>query len=264
MIYDVDSSNILDSSSSSKGNQDKWNIGDKWIKQDDLGYEALAEVLSSIVLSKVDGCSFIKYDFCDIRRREVIYSNCCVSDDCTEGNKLVTLQRIFEELDFPASCLDKRSVSDAITLTSDLIFENYNLDIKDYLGRIIYFDSIILNEDRHLHNIHFLNYGDKLTTAPLFDNGASLLSDLKDYPLITSNFINIRRVKSKPFSSSFSKQVLGVNKLGVEPLRIDIDTLIKELNSFSTDRYPIEVQNRCIDVLKYRLRELEGKSWLRI
>ena len=264
MIYNVDDSNVLDSSSSSKGNQDKWHIDNKWIKQDDLGYEALAEVLSSIVLSRIDSCSFVRYDFCDIRRREVVYSNCCVSDDCTGGDTLVTLQRLFEELDFPVSNLDNLGVAEAITLVSNLIFENYNLDIRDYLGRIIYFDSIVLNEDRHLHNIHLLNCGNKLTTAPLFDNGASLLSDLADYPLITSNLINIRRVKSKPFTSSFNKQVSGVKKLGIAPLKIDIDNLLKDIEEFSTDRYSIDIQNRCKEVLRYRLRELEGKAWLRI
>ena len=38
-------------STSSKGDQSKWRIGDKWVKQNARGYEGQAEILASLVLS---------------------------------------------------------------------------------------------------------------------------------------------------------------------------------------------------------------------
>ncbi|MEK4231370.1 hypothetical protein [Solibacillus sp. FSL H8-0538] len=35
-------------STSSKGDQSKWRVGDKWVKQNTRGYEGQAEVLASL------------------------------------------------------------------------------------------------------------------------------------------------------------------------------------------------------------------------
>ena len=53
------------------------------------------------------------------------------------------------------------------------------------LTKMLAFDALVLNEDRHTNNLLFL-YDFKLDTwklAPLFDHGLSLLSDVKDYPI---------------------------------------------------------------------------------
>ncbi|MGF9977326.1 hypothetical protein [Viridibacillus arvi] len=44
----IDAERII--STSSKGDQSKWRIGNKWVKQNARGYEGQAEVLASIVL----------------------------------------------------------------------------------------------------------------------------------------------------------------------------------------------------------------------
>ena len=41
--------------------------------------------------------------------------------------------------------------------------------------------------------------------APIFDCGAALLSDLEDFPLDVPVDVALRKVKSKPFSTSFKK-----------------------------------------------------------
>ena len=77
------------------------------------------------------------------------------------------------------------------------------------LTRMLAFDALILNEDRHTNNLLFL-YNFKLNTwelAPLFDHGLSLLSDVKDDPLGIDIEILKRKVKAKPFNTNFKKQL---------------------------------------------------------
>lgn len=71
------------------------------------------------------------------------------------------------------------------------------------------FDAFILNEDRHTNNILFLfdPKSEVWQFAPLFDNGLSLLSDVKDYPFSMPLNILKRKVKAIPFRSSFKKQL---------------------------------------------------------
>lgn len=64
----------------------------------------------------------------------------------------------------------------------------------------------------------------------------------------------MRRVKSKPFSTSFSKQIKEVSALGVEPLKIHYDNLVLNINNFSTDRCTQEIVDRCKNVLFSRLK----------
>ena len=42
-VINVNDAFTVRSATSSKGNQKKWRISEKWIKADDLGYEGLSE-----------------------------------------------------------------------------------------------------------------------------------------------------------------------------------------------------------------------------
>jgi hypothetical protein len=55
----------------------------------------------------------------------------------------------------------------------------------EWLTSLLEFDRLILNEDRHFHNIGFILKDDgKYRLMPFFDNGAGLCSDsLGDYPM---------------------------------------------------------------------------------
>ena len=67
-------------------------------------------------------------------------------------------------------------------------------------------DYIVLNEDRHFGNfgmIRCVSTGDFLHPAPIFDTGSSLFYD--------SNSLNVRHLKSKPFTDDFNKQIEMTN-----------------------------------------------------
>lgn len=75
-------------------------------------------------------------------------------------------------------------------------------------------DAVFLNEDRHMHNIALIEEGDEYTAAPIFDNGAGLLSDTTlDYPAGGDIFRLIGKCRAKTFSDDFSKQLEAAEKL---------------------------------------------------
>src|SRR5690606_24507191 len=101
------------------------------------------------------------------------------------------------------------------------------LDVRLEIARLLAFDALILNEDRHTNNILFLYNPVEKTwqLAPIFDNGLSFLSDEKDYAPGKPLTILKRKVKAKPFNSSFSKQLA----LYTGPAFIDTEKILEAL-----------------------------------
>lgn len=201
-------------STSSKGDQSKWHIGNKWIKQNSRGYEGIAEVLASIILS----CSTLK------KQQYVTYSPCeivlptgetsigCYSYDFRGKLQEVTLERLFEaNFTSTDSILNNKALSTAEKFEQVMqrVREFTGLNVRDEIAQMLAFDALILNEDRHTNNILFLYHPVEKTwqIAPIFDNGLSLLSDEKDYTPGKPLTILKRQVKAKPFNSSFSRQL---------------------------------------------------------
>lgn len=57
------------------------------------------------------------------------------------------------------------------------------INIREYLGRLLTFAMLIVNVDRHFNNIGIIANSNarRYRTAPVFDNGNALLSDLGRY-----------------------------------------------------------------------------------
>lgn len=225
-------------SSSSKGDQSKWRIGNKWVKQNSRGYENLSEYVASLILksSTLASDEYVVYYPC-----KLLFPTCqtyfgCYSYDFRDKKQEVTLERLFE-MNFQTTSdilSDNRlSTLDKFNIIVEKIKEFTNLDIKNSFARMLAFDALILNEDRHTNNILFLYDINSFTwqLAPLFDHGLSLLSDEKDYPQNIELDILIRQVKSKPFNTSFKKQLALHNG---EPF-IYLDKLKQELDNSSVE-----------------------------
>ena len=225
-------------STSSKGDQSKWRVGDKWVKQDTRGYEGQAEVLASLVLSHstLHEKDYVKYYPCEIVLPNGDTSIGCYSYDFRGKLQEVTLERLFE-----ANFISTDSVLNDKSLSTRDKFEQImqqvqvftGLDVRLEITRLLAFDALILNEDRHTNNILFLyNPVEKSwQLAPIFDNGLSLLSDEKDYVPGKPLTILKRKVKAKPFNSSFSKQL----SLYTGPAFIEKHTLLEALDSNTVD-----------------------------
>lgn len=202
-------------STSSKGNQSKWRIGDKWIKQNARGYEHLAEYTSSLILanSTLKPTEYINYVPCQLQFEDGSERIGCYSEDFLGAfQQEISLERLFEKhfiktVDILGN--DKLSNVQKVEQIIEKVQNFTKLDITVPLKRMLAFDAFILNEDRHTNNILFL-YDSKKETfelAPLFDHGLSLLSDIKDYSSKVDISILKRQVKAKPFNTSFKKQL---------------------------------------------------------
>ncbi|WP_342528201.1 hypothetical protein MKY84_04990 [Chryseomicrobium sp. FSL W7-1435] len=201
-------------STSSKGDQSKWNLGDIWVKQDVRGYESEAEMLASLLLenSTLHKEDYVSYHPCKIELPSGEVTKGCYSYDFRGRLQEVTLERLFE-----ANFTSTDAILNNTNLSTHQKFEAVFQKVEEFTGlnvrlevsRLLAFDALILNEDRHTNNIVFLYNAseEEWQLAPIFDNGLSLLSDVKDYPVSRPISILVREVKAKPFASSFSKQL---------------------------------------------------------
>ena len=101
-------------------------------------------------------------------------------------------------------------------------------------------DAVFLNEDRHTHNISVLMTSDgTFKVCPIYDNGASLLSDTTlDYPLGINIFDAIKTVKAKTLCSSFEEQLDAAEEIYGHTITFDwnendIDVLLENVLGYS-------------------------------
>ena len=124
-------------------------------------------------------------------------------------------------------------------------------DFGIYMSKLLTVDALFLNEDRHTHNIAVLTNGTgDFRLAPIFDNGAGLLSDTSmEYPLTRDPLEWIPKVKAKTFCDSFEEQLEIAEKLYGENLHFsfdfnEVETIVQEAGI-----YPEEIRRRVIDVV---------------
>jgi len=158
-------------------------------------------------------------------------------NECTAEVKLSTKEKIKTIVDF-------------------MVNETGLTNFGEWLTALLEFDQLILNEDRHPHNIAVIRKTDgTYKLMPFFDNGAAFCSDTtRDYPLSMPLNVCMRSVKAMPFNSSFQRQVNACRELFERQLVVHLNpqditkSMIKEF-----DCYPPEIKNRVINILKIRL-----------
>ena len=232
--------------SSSKGNQLKWKSGCKFIKLDLLGYEGMSEVLSSFLLGHADldlGVDYIEYFPCIIVEDGKLLGEGCYSFDFKKENQeLVSAGRLLYAMGMSYGI----SKEDFLDFISDFI--DYNKAVR-YIDKILCFDSIIRNDDRHFNNISFIKDNGILTEAPIYDNGCGCLSDCISYPLDVDFNINYGSVRSKPFKERFEDQ------LGYYRLVIDSESFLNSVRVHS------DKAHRALKTIEKSLIDLKGVSW---
>ena len=238
MVKFIDTDVVTDNRKSSKGNQLKFKRDDIWYKADYTGYEGLTEY----VVSKLLGFSSLSPDeYVDYELEKIEYNgqyfNACRSKDFTDGWQLITLERLFMQI-------YGRGLNNII------------YSIPDHTERL---ETLVKQVERVTGLSQFGKYMNKILTvrlAPVFDNGAGLLSDTTmDYPLSIDHIKLIDRVKPKTFSDSFEQQVMIPEKLYGCNIHFnftynDICKILEE----KTD-YPKEITNRVIEVIMQMRRK---------
>ena len=255
--FNFDKSILVATIGSENGAQPKYNSNGRWFKQDNCGYEGYSEYLVSKILEFSNVDNFVKYSRCIINGK-----NGCVSDDFNHDNEVfLSFQKMFDmyyggEFEGKLSTMD--SPEERIDFTKNFVFEQTGLDISDYLSSILSLDMLILNPDRHMNNLGVIANIKSHTfrIAPIFDNGASLCSDLNRFPPYMSIDELRENVIGRPFSSNLELQALAA---GIS-LKIDYDKAFEFLDFENTDirakKILIKQLDKYASLLKMNYEEL--------
>lgn len=229
-------------SGSSKGTQTKYYDNGYWYKTNKVGSEGTAEYLASIVLSCSNIEDYVEYEKCKINDKMGCRSRNFLSLDET----YVSLQRLYD-LYIGGELTDyiytMSEVKDRISAVVEFVKNVTGLDMYDYLSKMMSFDALILNTDRHFHNIGVVCNTSTNTYrfAPVFDNGNALLSNYTEFPFDVPINKNIENVIGKPFAANLEYQAYCFSY----GLKIDYEKLDERLSK--------EPDSRCLKVLYKQL-----------
>ena len=163
MINRIDLSNesLIDTkATSSKGNQLKWLVGEKWYKADHMGYEGLCEVVISRLLEKSSVKDFVRYHPVMIVFDSKEYTGCYSDNFRAKNESIVTLEHLSKQWlanSFAKELLRYEEPKDKIRHTAEFIEKVTKLEnVGVYLTAMLELDAFFLNEDRHTNNIAFI------------------------------------------------------------------------------------------------------------
>lgn len=140
---------------------------------------------------------------------------------------------------------------------------DHSLDAVPFLDRMLSFDYLIANTDRHLNNFGIIRDATTLEwigLAPLFDNGGSFWFDCA-----TEDVGNTARLESKPFKTDFEKQLGMVTSFDwLDPEKLDgipsiVGSVMTEENGW---RYPAR-RDALIAALGSRVEHLRKVAGIR-
>jgi hypothetical protein len=207
-MFDIKISNdfLVDTDGTSDGTQLKFFKDGFWYKEDNEGREGVVEYLVSKLLtfSNLNAQDYLVYEYGKINGK----SGCRSKTFINSEEAFVTLERMHSNVTgVPLFKKIKKykqyGVGEAATYVINFFNDLIDLDLTEYFKKVFTLDYIVLNEDRHFHNLGIIMNADgSYRTAPIFDNGKSLLncnlSVNRDLP-IEENF---NRVVARPFSGS--------------------------------------------------------------
>lgn len=249
---------------SSKGNQLKFERDGIWYKADYLGYEGLSEYVVSKLLShsSLSNDEYVDYELIKIEYNSNIY-NGCKSRDFADGWQLITLERLFKQVYGYGLNKIVYSITDHASRLETLVNEvERTTGIRDfgiYMSKMLTIDALFLNEDRHTHNIAVMtNSRKQFKLAPIFDNGAALLSDTTmDFPLGRDCLDLISHVRSKTFTDDFFEQLSIAEKLYGTKIRFSFTYNDVKHILYAADQYPLKIRQRVLDIIMEMRRRYE-------
>lgn len=248
------------------GIQNKWLIDNTYYKADTNGYEGLAETLASAMMDKSNIGRHFRY-------RPVILSvNGKTSPGCASENGLEKNEELLTTYNILAKAnseyvkkienrYDYGPPGEKIQMFLKEMEKYTGLkDFDRYMTKLIEFDAIILNEDRHYNNIAVIRRrtekGYEYDYGPIFDNGTSfglyeptmmLYRSGADAELISS------KLKAKTFSDDFAKQAKYIeNETGLGP-QLQIQFSKEDLD---------KVLNRCQEAYDYNTLDYTKEMFL--
>ena len=151
-MYEIDLTGrdtILTEGHTSKGNQPKWRIEDDWYKADHMGYETLAEVLTSRLLARSNLQNYVSYEPVLIHTGSKTYVGCKSINFQQNDEILVPLERLYraycgQSLAKKLAAID--DVEEQIRFTVEFVEDTTQLNnVGQYLSTLLELDALILN-----------------------------------------------------------------------------------------------------------------------
>ncbi len=257
----------------SKGNQEKWRENGYWYKLDKLGYEALAETFTSLLLGYSNIETETPFTFVQYRMERISAHGrertCCCSKDFLQqqGEAIITLDRLFSQYkgrSLKAILKELPSDKQRLRYLAEQTAELTGLaEFPKYLTLLFEVDALVLNEDRHLNNIAVLRRGDKFDYCPIFDQGAGLLSDVGEYPMDVEPKALIPLVRARPLRTTFNRQIGAMHKLYGSQLKMpkftnqQLRELIEPLLQYYSQRDQGYIADRVCAVVMARQKVCE-------
>lgn len=229
---------LVDTAGTSDGTQLKFYKDGFWYKEDNEGCEGEVEYLVSKLLtfSNLNSDDYVIYEKGKINGRD----GCRSKTFLTPTASFITLERLHGNITgvpLFKKIKEFNGISGAAPYVIMFCKEAVGIDLTDYFKKVFTLDYIVLNEDRHFHNLGIIMSDDgSYKTAPIFDNGKSLLNCNPSVNHKMSIEENIQRVVARPFSGShrttydyFGKGFdINVSK-ALEWLKIESDSIFKQV-----------------------------------
>lgn len=199
----ISDSFLVDTEGTSDGTQLKFYKDGYWYKENNEGQEGKVEYLVSKLLT-----------FSDLPKSEyVIYEEGTINgkDGCRsktflkQNESFITLERMYGNVagePLYEKLKQFKSIEQSASYVVNFFKDITGIDLTDYFRKVFTLDYITLNEDRHFHNLGLIFDEQTYHTAPIFDNGKSLLNcnpSINRYLPIKEN---VKRVVARPFSGS--------------------------------------------------------------
>lgn len=243
---------------SSRGNQNKWKIGNCFYKMDQMGYEALAEVLTSRILQKSNITQYVQYDFVKIGLYGEAHTGCVCKDMKQEGEILIPLERFIRQ-EYNINLANKLSMifdkREQISYTVNLLKQAGVIEPEKNLTILLELDAFTWNQDRHTNNISLIKSQNGYRFSNIYDNGDAFFSDLMYFPKRFTTEELIKRAIAKPFGGSFQIQKEAAEDLYGKQLQIfftndDLENVLKEANPY----YSKDIIDRVRNLVQYQLK----------
>ena len=216
------------------------------------GYEPLSEKLASIVGTQL-GFDVLKYDVIPSQYLKGVLK---ILPTC----KYLSICERLDINGMSISCI--RDIKNARNIGRDknnkLLNRDVMLDILDtsYINKLLIFDAIIGNTDRHYGNIHVLMHPDgSITGTPFMDNGASLLSTHTGPEIMfVDKYCSSVFDKSFTLAKRHSLQTANIESHIFK--NVDISKKVLDVDAAIQDTLALLPKNRAKNVEKYLINRL--------
>ena len=257
------------------GEQAKFKLGNQWIKLDNVAangdyihegsHTALAEVVSSgiAIMSNFTNPCPVEYHAQQVQMNNISYVACRSSDFLHDGETIITADDMAQKINEKNG--NRMDMPEQLYELTDM---EKVCNFKEYYNKMVLFDALVLNQDRHTNNIAFIrDVSGNIKNANLFDNGAAFLSDHSWYGLDAGVEENIKKAAPRLFWKSFDESVEYVRKTSnttfktafcendLENVFSTFETLYPEI-VFDTVREIFEIQKQKYPEMFCSMKEL--------